>query len=95
MTSHDYDAHCDTLEMEATQYHEDLLAEQEQHEAKAAHESALRKEGAHEALTELRQLLCLCAIDDRLQDEFFGLKWSIDAIDRRLADLAEVKGGAL
>ena len=57
-----------------------------------AREESLRNEGAKDALDELKLFLMHCAVDDRMTQEFHGLKWAIDAIDRRLSDLTE--GGA-
>ena len=101
MTTHEFDAYCDTLPEEsdsALAGYDVLYMEQLQDEAEMqeARETALQRLGAKEALEELKSFLSHCAIDDRFQDEFCGLKCSIDAIARRLAKLApaEVKGGA-
>ena len=88
MTTHEFDTHCDIT---GWQPEDDslLLMEQERdfYEMEAAKETALKKAGAREALGELKHYLLLCAVDDRCRDEFFGLKWSIDAITRRLSDI--------
>ena len=101
MTSHEFDAYCDTLPADcfAMPYHEDLLLQQmqDENEMQVARENALKKAGAMEALGELKHYLLLCAVDDRCRDEFFGLKWSIDAITRRLSDIeisVATEGGA-
>jgi hypothetical protein len=63
-------------------------------EVEAEREEALRQEGARKALKELQLYLMHCACQDGCNDEFKGLRWSIDAITRRLSDITE-KGGAL
>ena len=96
MTSHEFDTHCDIT---GWQPEDDsfLLIEQQRdfYEMEVAKENALRQQGAKEALGELKHYLLLCAIDDRCRDEFFGLKWSIDAINRRLSNFDVTSEGGV
>ena len=93
-TSHEFDAYCDTQPDEHFEpdYHEQLVVMQE---FEVTRETALRKQGAKEALCELKHYLLLCAVDDRCRDEFFGLKWSIDSINRRLSNLEVTQEGGV
>ena len=93
-TSHEFDAHCDTLPDEHFEpdYHEQLVVMEEFEESR---ETALKQQGAKEALGELKHYLLLCAVDDRCRDEFFGLKWSIDAINRRLSNFDVTSEGGV
>ena len=95
MTTHEYDAYCDTLPDTVIideRYHEEIpcMEQQIQDEAemKEAYDNALKRE----ALEELKSYLVFCGLKKQCEDELKGLKWSIDAINRRLADLTE--GGA-
>ena len=96
-TTHEFDAYLDAQDtIVDDRYHEDIVLMeaqiQDEREMKEAYDAALRNEGAKDALDELKLFLMHCAVDDRMTQEFHGLKWSIDAIDRRLSDLTE--GGA-
>ena len=92
MMTHEFDAYSDTLPEQEPPYHEQLLMMQEM---KDTHEASLKQQGAREALGELKHYLLLCAIDDRCRSEFFGLKWSIDAINRRLSNFDVTSEGGV
>ena len=94
MTTHEFDAYLDMQPIEHfdPSYHEQLLVMQEFEETR---EASLKQQGAKEALGELKHYLLLCAIDDRCRDEFFGLKWSIDAINRRLSNFEITPEGGI
>ena len=93
-TTHEFDAYLDTLPDEHFEppYHEQLVVMQEFQETR---EATLKQQGAKEALGELKHYLLLCAIDDRCRDEFFGLKWSIDAINWRLTNFDVTSEGGV
>ena len=97
MTSHEFDAYMDMQPIEHFEppYHEQLLVMEE---FQIARETELKKAGAMEALKELKLYLLVCGIDERCKDELLGLKWSIDAITRRLSDIevsVTMEGGAV
>jgi hypothetical protein len=88
MTTHDFDAYCDTLPLEEPPYHEQMLFLQEVEEA---HEAALKQQGAIEALQNLMVTLSvLMLLDGTKGDYFFGLHDALDVIKR---NLGAVKGG--
>ena len=91
MTTQEFDNYIDTQDIEP-QDDSYLLAEMARDfaEMEAEKESALKQQGAQAALSELKFYLTVCALDERCKDEFFGLKWSIDAITRRLSELQAV-----
>jgi len=86
MTTHEFDAYLDMQHGEHFEppYHEQIVILQEFEETR---EAALKRLGAREALNELKSYLSICAVDGRCTDEFWGLKWAIDSITRRLSDL--------
>ena len=92
MTSHDWDKHCDTLPLQEPPYHEQLLVMQE---FEARRETTLKQQGAKEALDELKLFLLISGNDERCKEEFWGLKWSIDAINRRLSNLEVTQEGGV
>ena len=99
--THEVDAYNDVQVGNAQDWTEQddsqLLMEQERdfYEMEAEKEAALKQQGAKEALRELKHYLLRCAVDDRCRDEFFGLKWSIDSINRRLSDLEVLQEGGI
>ena len=98
MTTHEFDAYCDAQVCDSQDGAMDdsfLLAEQERdhYEMEAERAATLKRQGAKEALGELKHYLLLCAIDDRCRNEFFGLTWSIDSINRRLANIEVLQEG--
>ena len=91
-TKHEFCAWQDTVAHHEPPYHEQLAVMQE---FEATRENALKTKGAREALAELKLYLLICGNDDRCEREFWGLKWAIDSINRRLSDLAVEGGGTL
>jgi hypothetical protein len=89
MTTQDFDHSMDMQDFN-TQDDLLLLAEQERDfaEMESARESALKQQGAMTALTELKTFLTYCALDERCHQEFFGLKWAVESINRRLGEFA-------
>jgi hypothetical protein len=92
MTTHEFDAYLDMQPDEHFEpdYHEQLIVMQEMEEA---HNATLKQQGAKEALDELKLFLLISGNDERCKEEFWGLKWSIDAINRRLSKLEITEGG--
>jgi len=56
-------------------------------EFEESHDAALKRQGAKDALHELKMYLMYCGGQETSKDILAGLKWSVDAIDRRLSDL--------
>jgi hypothetical protein len=91
MTTHEFDAYCDTLPHHEPPYHEQLLVMQE---FEWTRDVALKQQGTKEALTELNRYLMYSEIQDGMGDTLMGLKWAIDAIDRQVAKLVPEGGVA-
>jgi len=98
MTTHEFDAYCDTQPLQEPPYHEDLLLA-EMHrdftEMEIEKEANLKRQGAKEALDELKLFLLISGNDERCKEEIWGLKWSIDAINRRLTNLEVTQEGGI
>ena len=90
MTTHDFDAYCDTLPDQEPPYHEQLAVMQE---IEKAHEAALKRQGAIEALQNLTVTLSTLILRESVESGyFFGLHDALEVIKR---NLDVVKGGAL
>jgi hypothetical protein len=88
MTTHEFDAHCDTLPHKEPPYHEQLLVKQEFEETRNV---ALKQQGAIEALHNLSVTLSMLILrDDVKGDYLFGLH---DALEVTKRNLAVMKGG--
>ena len=94
-TTHEYDAYCDAIghEPEPDYYEQCCVME----EFEDAREDALKRQGAKEALVELKShLRCEIVLHDFCgSNGADSLRLVLSAIDRRLADLEPVEGGAL
>jgi hypothetical protein len=90
MTTHEYDAHCESLVLD-DRYHEDIACTeaqiQDEAEMKEAYDAALRRHGAKDALKDLQLYLLHCGCHQDLKAEVNGIIWSLNAIKRRLDDL--------
>ena len=88
MTTHDFDAYCDTLPYQEPPYHEQLAVMQEMEEA---HEAALKRQGAIEALQNLTLTLSALILRESVQGDYFcGL---YDALEVIKGSLGVMKGG--
>ena len=90
MTTHEFDAYCDSQEFAEPDYHEQIAV---MHEVEMAHEATLKQQGAIEALQRLTVTLsALCLREDAKGDYFFGLHTALEVVER---NLGVVKGGVL
>jgi hypothetical protein len=90
MTTHEYNAHCESLVLD-DRYNEDIACTdaelQDESEMKEAYDVALKREGARDALKDLQLYLLHCGCHQDLKAEVNGIVWSLNAITRRLDDL--------
>ena len=83
MTTHEFDAYCDSQPFEEPPYHEQLIAMQEMEEM---HEAALKQQGAVEALQNLMLILSALILREGVNgDYFFGLRDALEVIRGNLA----------
>jgi len=90
MTTHEFDAYCDTQDIIEPDYHEQLLMMQEFEESR---NNTLKQQGAIDALQSLTiTLSALCLREDVKGDYFFGIR---DALEVVRSDLGIRRGGVL
>ena len=102
MTSHEFDAYCDTQPIIEPSYHEQVEV---MHEFAESHEEALKNEGAIGTLKDLHFYLLRNRPVNETHDVTRGLRWATRAIELQIELLdgtfvplpliANMKGGVL
>ena len=90
MSSHEFDAYCDSVALDDPPYHEQIAI---MHELESTRETALKQQGAIDALQSLTiTLSALCLREDVDGDYFFGIHDALQVVKSRLGIM---KGGVL
>ena len=90
MSSHEFDAYCDTVALDDPPYHEQIAI---MHELESIRETALKQQGAIDALQSLTiTLSALCLREDVDGDYLFGIHDALQVVKGRLGIM---QGGVL